>query len=88
VKAPRERTAAQRKEGYAAPGVGLDGQQGKVASGAAAGNVVKLKLTTPLAAPTVSYLDSASWSPDRLLRGQNGIAALTFREASILRRRP
>jgi hypothetical protein len=66
----------------------LDGQKGKVASGAAAGNVVKLKVTTPFAARTITYLDSASWSPDRLLRGQNGIAALTFCEVPILPRQP
>lgn len=65
----------------------LDGQKGKVASGTAAGNRVKLKITAP-AARTVTYLDSASWKRDRLLRGQNGIAALTFCEVPILPRRP
>lgn len=66
----------------------LDGQKGKVASGTTAGHALKLKLTAPSAARTVTYLDSTSWSRDRLLRGQNGIAALTFCEVPILPRRP
>lgn len=66
----------------------LDGQPGKVASGTAAGNAVRLKLTAPSAARTVTYLDSTSWSRDRLLRGQNGIAAFTFCEVPVLPRRP
>jgi len=66
----------------------LDGQKGKVVSGTAVGNVVKLNLSARLAARTVTYLDSAFWSRDRVFRGQNGIAALTFCEVPILPSRP
>ena len=56
----------------------LDGEKGKVASGAASGKRVTLKLTGASTAKKLTYLDSRSWSPDNLLRGENGIAALTF----------
>ncbi|MEI6534145.1 MAG: DUF2341 domain-containing protein [Verrucomicrobiaceae bacterium] len=61
----------------------LDGEKGKVASGSATEAVVTLKLKAPLKAKTLTYLDSAKWSQDRLLRGENGIAALTFCEVPI-----
>lgn len=60
-----------------------DGEKGKVASGSATGTVVTLKLKAPSKAKTLTYLDSAAWSQDRLLRGENGIAALTFCEVPI-----
>ena len=66
----------------------LDGQKGKVVSGSASGNEVKLKLAGASTAKTVSYLDSASWGQDKLLRGKNGIAALTFSEVPIFARKP
>lgn len=66
----------------------LDGEKGKVASGRTAGNVVTLRLTAPSAAKSLTYLDSASWSQKRLLRGANGIAALTFCEVPILAAEP
>ncbi len=62
----------------------LDGMKGKVASGAVAGSRVTLKLVDPSTANTITYLDSASWSQANLLRGANGIAALTFCEVPIL----
>ena len=31
----------------------------------------------------ITYLDSASWSPENLLYGKNGIAALTFCDVPI-----
>lgn len=62
----------------------LDAQRGKVASGIASGNLVTLNLTAASAARKLTYLDSAAWSPDRLLRGENGIAALTFCDVPIL----
>jgi hypothetical protein len=34
-------------------------------------------------AKNITYLDSASWDPERLLRGLNGIAALTFCEVPL-----
>jgi hypothetical protein len=62
----------------------LDGMQGQVVSGSATGNVVTLKLTAPVTARQITYLDSKSWSENNLLYGQNGIAALTFCEVPIL----
>jgi hypothetical protein len=61
----------------------LDGQNGVVASGAVAGNVLTLMLKQASTAETITYLDSKSWSQDRLLDGANGIAALTFCEVPI-----
>jgi hypothetical protein len=61
----------------------LDGQKGKVASGSAAGNLVRLKLVAPSPAKAVTYLDGGSWSPGTVLRGENGIAALTFCEVPV-----
>jgi hypothetical protein len=66
----------------------LDGQKGKVVSGRASGNTLKLKLAGVSGAKTITYLDSASWSKDKLLRGKNGIAALTFCEVPISTRKP
>ncbi len=65
----------------------LDGEKGKVASGSAARNVVTLKLAAPSTAKTITYLDSAAWSQKTLLRGENGIAALTFCEVPLEIRR-
>ena len=61
----------------------LDGKKGLVASGSVSGKRVKLQLTGSTTAQTITYLDSKNWSQARLLRGQNGIAALTFCEVSI-----
>jgi len=61
----------------------LDGVRGKVASGQMAGNRLTLTLTGPSTARTLTYLDSASWSQARLLRGANGIAAFTFCDVPI-----
>ena len=64
----------------------LDGQSKQVAAGSADGSLITLKLTSPSKATSVTYLDSSSWSPDNLLYGQNGIAALTFCDVPIERR--
>lgn len=61
----------------------LDGEKGRVASGSAAGKVVTLKLKSASPATTITYLDGASWDPKRILRGVNGIAALTFCEVPL-----
>jgi hypothetical protein len=61
----------------------LDGEAKQVASGSAHENVIALKLISPSKATRVTYLDSASWSPDNLLYGENGIAALTFCDVPI-----
>jgi hypothetical protein len=66
----------------------LNGEKGKVASGAATGNVITLKLTTAATAQTLTYLDSRAWNENNLLYGENGIAALTFCEVPILPRKP
>jgi len=61
----------------------LDGKKGKVAFGRVSGNLVVLKLIAGTAAETITYLDSKDWSQERLLRGVNGIAALTFCEVPL-----
>jgi len=61
----------------------LDGVPGKVASGSVAGNTITLRLGTASAPHRLTYLDSQSWSQKQLLRGENGIAALTFCEVPI-----
>ena len=66
----------------------LDGEKGKVASGSASGRTVTLKLTGASTAKKLTYLDSKSWSPDNLLCGENGIAALTFCNVPIEAAKP
>jgi hypothetical protein len=66
----------------------LDGEKGKVASGAVSGRVITLKLAGAATAQTLTYLDSRAWSVDNLLYGENGIAALTFCGVPILPRKP
>lgn len=61
----------------------LDGGTKQVVAGSANGNQITLKLKGPTQSKTVTYLDSANWSPDNLLYGQNGLAALTFCEVPI-----
>ena len=61
----------------------LDGQRGKVASGTCEGNTLTLKLTESSTAKTIKYVDGGSWRQERILRGQNGIAALTFCDMPI-----
>jgi len=61
----------------------LDGEAGKVVSGAVSGNVIMLKLAAPASAKTITYLADKTWDSKTLLYGQNGIAALTFCEVEI-----
>lgn len=61
----------------------LDGRRGRIAEGSVAGNVLTLTLGEPGPAARITYLESRSWSQDRLLVGANGIAALTFCEVPI-----
>jgi len=61
----------------------LDGEAGKIVSGAVSGNVLKLKLTAPATAKTITYLTDRHWDPKTLLYGKNGIAALTFCEVPL-----
>ncbi|MCU1274587.1 MAG: putative protein of unknown function acetylesterase, partial [Bryobacterales bacterium] len=66
----------------------LDGEGEKVTSSTGTGNVVTLKLGAASKARKLSYLDSRSWSQKNLLRGENGIAALTFYEVPLLPAKP
>lgn len=61
----------------------VDGRRGRVASGSVTGNVLTLRLTGRGEGRTLTYLDSRNWSQSRLLRGINGLAALTFCEVPI-----
>jgi hypothetical protein len=56
------------------------GAAGKVASGSATGNVIKLQLTGPSTNTTITYVVGTTWgsAQSNLLAGSNGIAALTF----------
>ena len=42
-----------------------------------------LKLSGASKAQKLTYLDSKAWSQARLMRGENGLAALTFCEVPI-----
>ncbi len=59
------------------------GQSRSVQSGSVEGNRVILKLREPAAGTSITYLDSAGWSPENLLMGVNGLAALTFCDVPI-----
>jgi hypothetical protein len=61
----------------------LDGENGKFASSKCNDNSVTLKLSQASKARKITYLDSKAWSQATLLRGKNGIAALTFCEVPI-----
>jgi hypothetical protein len=61
----------------------LDGKPGQVLAGSANGNTITLKWKGPATPRTVTYLDSANWSPDNLLYGRNRLAALTFCDVPI-----
>ena len=61
----------------------LSGKSGKVAAGSVDGNTVILKLVAASSAQDLTYINGQSWSHKTLLRGANGIAALTFCEVPI-----
>lgn len=61
----------------------LDDPSAKVTSGTAAGNVLTLKLHQPSAGAKITYLQELHWSQEHVLRGENGIAALTFCDVTI-----
>jgi hypothetical protein len=63
----------------------LDRVAGKVSSGSASDNVIKLQLTEPSTAKTLDYVEDAIWDGNaaNLLRGSNGIAALTFADVPL-----
>jgi hypothetical protein len=64
----------------------LDGAANQVVSGSASGKVITLRLKGPTTAQRITYLDSAKWSIDNLLYGENGIAALTFCHVPITKK--
>jgi hypothetical protein len=61
----------------------LDGATGRVTGGEAVGNTLRLRLAGPSEATRLTYLTGSAWSPKRVLRGTNAIAALTFCEVPI-----
>ena len=66
----------------------LDGEKGKVASGAVSGNVLTLKLNGASAAQKITYLKESQWSQNDLVIGSNGIAALTFCDVPLAPAKP
>ncbi len=66
----------------------IDAERGKVIDGAVSGNVIRLKLASPSAAKTITYLTDRKWNSRNLLCGQNGIAALTFCEVPLEAAKP
>ena len=62
----------------------LDGEKDKVASGTVSGNVLTLQLKAASKARTITYLKETKWSQDTLLKGANGLAALTFCEVPVV----
>ena len=63
----------------------LDAQPAEIASSSGDGRVVRLMLKSATNARTIKYLDSDHWSQERILRGENNIAALTFCDVEIER---
>lgn len=61
----------------------LDGERAEIAAGRSSGGLVALQLKAPSPAGTISYINGASWDPMNLLRGENGIAALSFCEVPL-----
>jgi len=63
----------------------LDSVGGKVTGGAATGKEIRLKLAAPSTARTISYVNGDKWNHKQpIIRGLNGIAALTFCNVPIL----
>jgi hypothetical protein len=61
----------------------LDDQPGEVVSGRVERNELRLRLRGKSAARRVTYLKERDWSPNRLIEGANGLAALTFCDVPI-----
>jgi hypothetical protein len=61
----------------------VDGAEGVVASGAVTGTVLTLTLKEPGAFERITYVKEMAWSQNKLLFGQNGMAALTFCDVLI-----
>ena len=62
----------------------VDGQAGKVFSARDFGHIMTLKLAAPSAATKIMYVKGGVWKQDQaIIRGTNGIAALTFCDVTI-----
>jgi hypothetical protein len=61
----------------------LDATEGQVTSGTVDGNVLTLQLKQGAKAARISYLSEKSWNQNKLLWGDNGIAALTFSNVAV-----
>ena len=61
----------------------LDGGKAAFSASSADGATVTLRLAAPTAARTIGYIDGDRWSQKSILRGENGIAALTFSDVAI-----
>ena len=65
------------------------GEKGKIASGAASGNVLTLKLAAPAAARNITYLDSKSWSEKQSpVRREMASPPLTFCQVPLSPAKP
>jgi len=62
----------------------LDGVKGKVKSGSVSGGVLTLELAEPTTATKITYLKEIDWKQSRLLKGLNGLAALTFCNVEVI----
>jgi hypothetical protein len=56
----------------------LNGNPGKVKSGKASGNTIRLFLAPGTDPKTITYIVDKNWNPNHLIYGANDIAALTF----------
>ena len=61
----------------------VGGEAGQVQGGEAVGTRVRLRLAGPSQAQTLNYIHDRQWNRKQLLRGQNGIAALSFCEVTV-----
>jgi hypothetical protein len=56
----------------------LDDLDGAVVRGEVSGKVLTLTLNKPATFKKITYLKEMSWKQDEILKGANGLAALTF----------
>jgi len=61
----------------------LDEPSASIVSGQTQGHRLRLRLQAPSKGQRLTYLDSKAWNQKQLLRGVNGLAALTFCEVPI-----
>jgi len=61
----------------------LDGRPGLITAGRVTGSTLRLTVAPGCRAATITYLVDRRWHPDRVVRGTNGIAALSFQAVAI-----